>query len=896
MSTPPMWRRYLRFWGSDAKADLDDELRAHLEMRVEENLARGLSPGDAYREARERFGDLDTVRAECRTIALEQERTMRRLDTLESLGQDLRFALRTLCHAPGFAAAAILSLALGIGANAAIFGLVDAVVLRPLPGIARPESLVEITGTPLSYPSVRTMREELDVFQDLAGYRTRPMSLGTGTEAMVVDVGIVSGNYFPLLGTAAALGRTFVPEEDQRGARVPVVVLGHGLWQRAFGGDSGVLGRTVRLNGQPFTVVGVAPRGFRGTRLVLAPEAWIPINAWPLTAVGSFAELDIEDAGWGWLGSVARLKPGVTREQAEARLRAVIAQRDSAEQPLVHEPGRVRHVAATTSAAALGGRGPGMGELALLLFAVVGLTLLIACANVAGLLLARASVRRREISVRLALGASRRRLVRQLLTESLVIGMASVLLALVVAAVGSRLLGTLTLPGGVEVGLLGGGLTLPMLGAALALTLVACAAFGLVPALQASRPEVAGALRDAGRGATSARARLRGALVVAQLAVCLVLLAGTGLFVRSLREALSVESGYDTGRIAVAHFHLGLQRYDAARARDFYHALAERVARQPGVVAVSWASTLPLTQNENVNTFLVPATGADSALHVKPRVNSVGPAFFRAMGLPLVRGRDFTADDDARAERVVIVDESAARRYWPNRDALGATITSSDGAPSFTVVGIARDAKYLGLDDEPAPFLYAPIAQLGTDITDEVTVIARTTGDPGRLVPALRAAARDIDREVPVLDAARYEQVIAQLVMPQRLAASLFGLFGALTLVLASVGVYGVMAYLAASRTREIGIRAALGAPRGRLVAQVLGGGLWLVGSGLAIGLALVLLAARPLASFLPNVGATDPWALGGSILLLGTVALVATYLPARRASRVDPASALRAE
>ena len=294
-----MWRRYLRFWGSDPKADVDDELRAHLEMRVEENLARGLAHDEAWREARERFGDFATVRAECRTIAIQQERTMRRLDTIETLGQDVRFALRTLRRSPGFAIAAVLSLALGIGANAAIYGLVDALVLRPLPGIAQPGTLVEIGGTPLSYPSTLVMREELDVFTDVAAYRTRPMSLGTGTSAMVVDAGIVSGNYFSLLGASAALGRTFVAEDDRRGARVPVAVLSHGLWRRAFGGDSGVVGSTLRLNGQAFTVVGVAPRGFRGTRVVLAPELWIPINAWPLTAVGSFAKLDIEDAEWG---------------------------------------------------------------------------------------------------------------------------------------------------------------------------------------------------------------------------------------------------------------------------------------------------------------------------------------------------------------------------------------------------------------------------------------------------------------------------------------------------------------------------------------------------------------------------------------------------------------------
>ena len=894
MSRPsPGWRRYARFWGADVPADVDDELRTHLELRVEDNLARGLDPDAARREALERFGDVARVRAACHAIGLEQEHAMRRAATLDAFAQDLRYAWRTLRRAPTFTLVAVLSLGLGIGANVAIFRLVDAVVLRPLPGIAAPESLVELTGRTLSYPYVRAVGEG-GAFADIAGYRSRGMSLGTGDGATVIDGGIVSGSYFRLLGARPALGRTFAPDEDRPGQRVPVVVLSHGLWQRQFGGDPAVLGRTIRLNGAPFTVIGVGPRGFRGTRLALSPDLWIPINAWPLTAVGSFAALDIEDPGWGWMSAVARLRPGETVAQAQARLDALSK---SVDERLPDGPDAVaapRLRPALASAAALGDSGPGADRFVLVLGAVVGLTLLIACANLAGLMLARAARRQRELGVRLALGAGRGRIVRQLLTESLALALLGGLAGLALGAAGGRLLTSFALPGGIELSTLGSDLSGRMVLAAAGFTLLATLLFGLLPAVQASRPEIVRALR-AGT-ATRSPTRLRSALVVAQLALCLVLLAGAGLFVRSLRAALGTDTGYETSRVAIAQVNTGLQRYDSTRSALFYATLRERLAAQPGIAGAALVSWLPLTGDENVFNFRVPVTGSDTATLRALPVTLVSPGYFAVMGVPLKAGRDFTERDVGSAPTVAVVNESMARRYWPAGRAVGGRLRLGT-AVEVTVVGVVRDARYVGLDDEPHPFVYLPIAQAPENrLSNQVAVVVRTTGRPAAAVPLLREAVRALDRDVPVLGAGTFDALVGQLLLPQRLAASLLALFGALTLVLAAVGVYGVIAYAVGQRTREIGIRIALGASRRRVVGDVVGRGAWLVVAGVAIGLALSLAAGRVVAAFLFGVDADDPLAVGGSALLLTLVALGATYLPARRASRVEPSAALRTE
>ena len=889
--TRAMWRRYLRFWGTDVEADVEDEIRTHLQLRIEDNLARGLSLEEARREAMARFGDVDRVRHACREIGHDEERAMRRAELFGALRQDLAYAVRVLRGAPGFTLVAVLSLALGIGANTAIFALVDSVVLRPLPGIARAGELVEVDGNSISYPALLAMREQSGALADVAGYRTRQMSVATGADATLRPVGIVSGNYFPMLGARAALGRTFLPDEDRRGVRTPVAVLGHGAWQRLFAGDSAIVGRTVRLNGQPFTVVGVMDAAFRGTRIGNAPDLWIPINAWPLTAVGEFARLDIDDAGWGWMQAVGRLRPGATVATTQARLRAFGATLDATAPAIAESLGEIELAPARATAVQLGSSGPTASQFVLLLAGTVGVALLIACANVASLLLARASRRRREISVRLALGAGRGRLVRQLLTESLVVALLGALAGLAVAIAAGRLLQRLALPGGLAPE---AGLTWRMFGVSLLLAVASALLFGLVPALQASRPELVTSLKDVGGAVRGARARLRSALVIAQLALSLLLLAGTGLFVRSLQAALAVDTGYDVERLASATLNLSLQRYDTTRARVFYGALRERLLATPGVEAVSISLTAPLVWGGDAFGFQLPARGADTARRVTLPAAMVDDAFFRTTGLPIVRGRGLVAADVTGPPQALVVNETMARRFWPGGDALGQSV--GFGGTLLTVVGIARDARYETLGEEPMPYAYLPLESANPRYHDYMAVLVRTSGDPEALVPLLRASIRALDGAVPVLGADTYERGLGQQLVMQRVAATVLGLFGALTLVLASVGIYGVMAYLVAQRTREIGIRVALGASRRRVLGLVLGRSVVLVAAGLALGAALALLAAGAVTDFLFGIGGADPVALGGAALVLGAVALLASWVPARRATRIEPTVALKAE
>ena len=892
---PPAWRRYLRFVRSDPDADVDDEIRTHLALRIEDNLARGLSADEARREAYERFGDLERVRAECRALGHAQERNMRRRELFGALRQDLRFAVRTLRRAPAFTAVAVASLALGIGANTAIFGLVDSLVLRPLPGIVDAGSLVQLEGSQHSYPAHRVLREELGIFADLASYRTREMSFATtaGASPYVTPVGIVTANYFDVLGTRPALGRTFLPEEGRPGARLPSAVLSHGLWMRAFGADSGVLGRDVRINGAPFTVVGVAPKGFRGTRVAMAPSMWIPVEAAPLTFVGPLAGSDIDKPGWSWMSSVGRLRPGVTMQEAERRMRELGERQEAARSLLAFELAEMR-LAPATSAAASVGDGPGGAEFVLLLFGVVGLTLLIACTNVAGLVLARASRRGREISVRLALGASRGRLVRQMLTESLVLGAAGAVAGALLAIVLTPLLASVEISGAGRIELMTGDITMRMLGFAALLGVAAAVIVGLLPAMQASRPAIVASLKDSGTGLRGGRGRLRASLVVAQLALSLVLLAGAGLFVRSLRAAVAVDTGYRADRVAVALLNTGFARYGEQRAVQFFEQLRERMARRPEVESVSWAVSMPLVGDREALMFGLILPGTDTLRRVSLPVNAVGPDFFRTLGVSLVGGRDFDARDRQGAPLVAIVNETMAGRYWPDGTALGRRILL--GREEVTVIGVARDARYASLDESPAPHLYYPIAQEPGRLTDNVIVFARALGSPSALVPVLRAEAAAIDGSVPVLTAATFDDVTAQMLLPQRVAAIALGMFGTLTLLLSAIGVYGVMAYLVAQRTRELGIRMALGASASEVLRLVLGRSMVLIAAGMTLGVAIALAAARVTAGFLFGVTPSDPWAFGIGALVLGVAALAASILPAGRATRIPPTVALRAD
>ncbi|MFN2563476.1 MAG: ADOP family duplicated permease [Gemmatimonadaceae bacterium] len=871
-------------------ADVDDELRFHVEALTNELVAGGMTPPAARAEALRRFGDVDRYRAALNDVGRRQQRAARFDTFFETIGQDVAFATRTLVRAPLFTAVAVASLALGIGANAAIFSLADAILLHPLPAVREPERLATLASGPQSYPNYRDYGDQSTAWEGLAAFRERPVSLGAGTTAHLARVAIVSGNYFSVLGTPALRGRTIVPDDDARGAGQRVAVISHGLWQREFAGDASVLGRKLELNGTAFTVVGVAPAGFRGPRAVGDPSVWIPINAWPSVATGEFLQLDIESRGWGWLSVIGRLRPGVGLTAADRELDAIAERLRRVHRPASPGPADLELRPAIQTVMGANAHAPTVRFIAVLA-AVAGIALLVACANVANLQLARAAARAREIGVRLALGAGRGRLVRQLVTENVVLAALGGLAAIAVSRLMLRWASVVSLPGGVSVADVAGSVSPRVLAFTLAVACVVGVAFGLAPALQASNPELVSALKDARGASARSGLKLRSALVASQIALCLVLLAGAGLFLRSLQRALSVDLGFRPAGVAVASFHLALQRYDSARAQAFYDRLAERMRSVPGVEAVGWATSLPF--------------GGDNAIVVRPAgvtfppgetpviaVTYVAGDYFRALRIPIVRGRALDERDRAGTPGVAVISAAMAARLWSGEDPIGRQFNGN-----ITVVGVARDIRFMELRGRPEPYLYGSLPQIINTLgLEPVSLAVRASGDLDRIHAAIRREVRALDERVPIIDPRSLEDQLAMVLLPQRVGAMLLGLFGVLTLVLAAVGVYGVLASVVGRRTREIGIRVALGARPGQVVGMVLRQSLGVVAAGVVIGIVLALSAAKAIASLLFGVAPADLPTFAATAGALVAVALAASYLPARRAARVNPTEALRHE
>jgi predicted permease len=818
-----------------------------------------------------------------------------------TLLQDVRYGLRMLARSPGFTLVAVVSLALGIGVNTAVFSLFNAVLIRQLPVVKGQGRLVWLRA-PSSYPDYLDYREQAQSFEGMAAATgTREFSLTRGGEPELVRGEFVTANYFDVLGVGAHAGRGFVEAEGREPARV--VVLSHHLWRTRFDSDPDLVGRQLTLNGLGFEVVGVAPEGFVGTEVGLNRELWVPLSTHSLLNPPDAARM--LDGGEGedvlrvryshWLAVFARLKANVTREQAGAELTAVARRVAEANGGRVSEEA-VRRIQLLPLS---GGMDPGDREQALpvagVVMAVLGLVLLIACANIAGLLVARAAVRRRETAIRQALGAGRVRLVRQWLTESVLLaclgGAAGLLLALWANDVMT------SYAAGTPVASLDLRLDYRVLAFTLLVSVGAGVAFGLAPALQASRLDIVTALKteDALARAGSRRSRLRAAFVTAQVTLSVVLLVCAGLFIRSLWSARTIDPGFRVERALTVPVDLGLLRYKSEEGRAFYRELLSRVAAQPGVESASLVRFAQLGFSFAQGQVFAEGRAAEGGEGTSTGFNLVGPDYFETMGTQLVRGRDFTEADREGAPGVAVVNETLAAMLWPGEDALGKRV-SFEGAkgPYLEVVGVARDGKYRSLGDRSRPYIYRPVMQ---SYEPRMTLVVRTSAaDPRALSGAVREQLRALDRNLPVADVRTLEEQFDLSLLPARIAAWTLGGFGLLALALAAIGIYGVVSYTVAQRTREIGVRMALGARRADVLRLILGEGLSVVGVGLGLGLLLSFAVTRVLGGFLYGVTASDPLTFVGVPALLGSIALAAGYLPARRAAKVDPMVALRYE
>jgi predicted permease len=807
--------------------------------------------------------------------------------------QDVRYGLRLLRRSPLFTATAVLSLAIGIGANTTIFSVASAMLLRSLPGLAEPARLVDIGRTQngdgfdtVSYPNYRDVRDRVTTVADVYAYRIepQPLSLGGEHEAERIYGSIVSGNYFHALGTIAARGR-LLNDNDDRPAGPHVVVISDELWQRRFGAAPDAVGRVVTINGAPITIVGVAPPRFQGTT-VLRADAWLPLAMTTLAAPRLPASLfACRDCVWLILGG--RLKPGTTLGQADAELRTIGAALEK-DYPTENR-GKSFRVLKTSVF-------PGeidiiAGFLALLL-GIVGLVLLAACVNLAGMLLARAAARRREIAVRLAIGAGRLRLVRQLVTETLVLfaagGAAGLLLTQWLTRLLLAVLPSLPVPIGIEFTV-----DWRVMAFAAVLSLTAAILCALAPALHASNADLVPALR-ADAGDRTGRLRLRSVFIVAQVTVSLVLVIAGGLFVRALGRAASIDPGFDQRRVDAVTLDLSLSGYQEADALAFADRLGGRVRALPGVEQAAFTVNMPLSGNRmGLGTLRVPGLQPPNGQASFPADwNAVSPGYFATLHMPLVSGRDFRPEDGATAPGVIIINEAMARSVWQTIDVLGRQFESDGprgGSKTLTVVGVAPDAQVDSLGQQARPFVYVPIAQR---YAPRVTLLVKTSG--ASVIPGVRAIVRELNPNLPVTNAMPLESVTAILLIPQRIAGALAASLGVVVLLLAAIGIYGVTSYSVNRRTREIGIRMALGADRTGVMTLVLGQGLALTACGVALGLAAAAAGAQFIRSLLFGVSALDPVAFGGAALLFAVVSLAASYVPARRAMRVDPMTALR--
>jgi macrolide transport system ATP-binding/permease protein len=905
------------------EAEIVDELSQHLDDRYEQLRAEGRSDEDARRLSLEELDDAGALAARMRTLRQAHalppvQPGTRSRGFAADLWQDLRYAGRMLRKQPGFAAAAVVTLALGIGANTAVFSLVNATLLQQLP-VAHRDRLAYVyrggAGGVFSYPMYSALRDHGHHFEAFAGWGGITASLNDGDSAELVGGVIVTGNFFDVLGIGASRGRLLSPADDVKPGAHPVAVISHQFWQTRFAGDERVVGRQVRLNGHVFTIVGVTPAGFPGPQLGGVRNLYVPmmmqaIMRPPRARYSGDQDPDLlRHVTNSWITGIGRLTEGATIDQARAELEALAREFVRTRLPPPRQgvapapPPRITIVPVEDG-------GPGrqdMRAVALLLGGVVGAVLLIACANIANLLLSRAAARRREVAVRLALGARRARLVRQLLTESVLLsllgGLAGVALAWAVVAAFQA---APPPPGALPLSL-DFAIDRRVLLFALVLSGLTGILFGIAPALEASRPGLVPSLKGGdSAGSRGARFDLKKILVVGEVALSLLLLITAGLFVRSLQAARATNPGFDVERLVSAPLTVNLLRYTRAQGREFYRQVVERASRLPGVESATVARVAVLGGSARVFSVHVEGRGGthDRASSEGGNVvsgdatlinaNVVGPDFFKTLGVPILNGRDFAESDVENGVPVVILNATAAAVQFKDANPIGSRI-SVDGpqGPWREIVGVVRDSSYGALGQDAVPVAYLPLAQ---NHETGMTLYVRASVPPASLAASLRREIQALEPNLPVPNISTMSDTIGTSLYPARMGAWLLGVFGGLALLLAVVGIYGVLSFSMSRRTREMGIRLALGADRASVFLLVIRDGMMLVGLGILIGLGGGIAGARSLESWLRGVSPTDPVTFAGTIGILAAVALVACAIPARRAVRVNPITALRQE
>jgi predicted permease len=859
--------------------ELDDEVHAHLVMLMDEKVAGGLSVQEARRMALIELGGVDQVK--------EQVRDVRIGAMIEQLWKDGRYAVRMMRKNPGFTAIVVITLALGIGVNTAIFSLVDGILLRPLP-YDHPDRLVRIVQSQrqlgldtwnLSQGSFAALRDNTHSLEAVAAYSTSGANLTGDGDPERVSICNVSADFFKVFGLSPVLGRAFRAGEDTPGKNA-VCIISFGFWQRRFGADPSTIGRSLNLNSAATEVIGVMPSGFSFPRPEI--EMWTPIALNPTRSAPYF------------LRAIGRLGPGVSQSGVEAETTGVLwdyarQHPDISESRIPLDQGSTLKTIVTPLKQAIVGN---TKKPLLILLCAVGLVLLIACANVANLLLARATSRVREIAVRFALGATPSRVARQLLTESLVLAFVGAAVGVMLAWVGVRMLDRLPIDGipRIEAVTVDGRVLAFTAGLALLTGLL----FGLMPALRAYGMGMVPAMHEGGRSGTSGR-RLNSALVTAQFALSFVLLIGAGLLLKSFHRLESANLGFNPEKLLTMVVALPARKYSKPeQSLQFYQSLIDHLRSLPGVRAAGLTTNIPFVGDDNTDNFIVEGhetgTGDEG---VQGQLLAITPGHLQAMGIPLLRGRDFLETDKSDSQPVAIVDETLARMYWPDGDAIGKRVETTGDMQWMTIVGVVGGIKQDGLAEKLQPHIYAPLAQSPTLLAK---LVIKTDGAPGSAIGAIRTTVSGLDPDIPVYSIRSMNDVIGRTLNSERLTNLLLTSFSVLALLLAAVGIYGTMSLYVGSRKNEFGIRLALGARQGVLLRSVLREGMLLIGAGVAIGIGGALVVTRAFASLLFEVSPTDPVVFTGVPLLLVVVALVACFVPARRASRVDPMVALRHE